>query len=620
MVSQKQLYQDIEKICTQTNATYVCYNNVHIYGENGEPIMLPAFIEKAKELMGPKVSSYLYNSGIIRQQLGGDYDFKVPFEVMDGGGMSYNKIGSEDGHDYRIIYFFDDKTVDDQYNIYHELGHLTQFELNLFNNKELHKIYSFMNKGVSRKPLSFKKLGRKFIEGYKYQEHLLETHANAFATTCLLLRCDGKAERIKQSFDCYIRAGNTFFEGMTDEEKEYPAMKYYSALPVQKAVIREVNRWFNNGEIKKYKDANGDIDFLAVAQKTHDIVLEHDYSPRTFSQFLNQDIKALHPTDEQGWRHSVPEALVARAYKKLFHKERERYLKERTDLHETRDFERKIERFKPLREHDTTAKNLNICCRLDNCLIDLQNSFDCFDIEISDYDELDLFRSINCGGIPRSVINVISKRMAKQHNIMEEEAQILLGQYRINLNRILKKPHNKDDINNIMDTMNRPNGRNLVWDMYYARLENPRIDLPMQDIPTFSIERTKKQRLKDEGRIFKQVRDIVVHDFLEDCTEITPQNRSRIQQQLLHKIKINPDICGSRSFTYNLTSKFDNQQTKDNIKNCLNNLHCLYYMDPELFAKSVNRYYKTLCNSCEVQKAQTSSAKQKPVYAQQKTR
>lgn len=54
--------------------------------------------------MGENASQYLFDAGIIRQQLGGDYDFNFAFDVMEGGGISYDQIGESDGHDYRLVF------------------------------------------------------------------------------------------------------------------------------------------------------------------------------------------------------------------------------------------------------------------------------------------------------------------------------------------------------------------------------------------------------------------------------------------------------------------------------------------------------------------------------------
>ena len=99
MVSKEVLYSDIESICRDTSAIFGCYSDLHEFGSKGEAVNLPSFIEKAKGLMGENASQYLFDAGIIRQQLGGDYDFNFAFDVMEGGGISYDQIGESDGHD-----------------------------------------------------------------------------------------------------------------------------------------------------------------------------------------------------------------------------------------------------------------------------------------------------------------------------------------------------------------------------------------------------------------------------------------------------------------------------------------------------------------------------------------
>lgn len=593
MIPKKQLYADIEKICAMANAVYGCYTGLHRYDSFGQPAELPAFVEKAQALMGDKAAVYLYNAGILRQQQGGQYDFNFPADVVDGGGMSYDNIGSEDGFDYRMAYFFDDKDTNDRHNIYHELGHLMQFKLNMFNAKEINRIYRFIGKGASKKKIPKSEIARRFVTSSSYTDYLLEAHANAFANACLLLRTNGRGERIKQSLNCYLRDGAAFFEGLKDGDKDYPGMKYYSSLPVQKAVIREVNRWFKTGEISKYKDAEGEIDFDAVALKMHDIVMEKAYSPRTFKQFLDMDFTASHPKDEQGWRHSVPEAAVA-GFIRFFDVKAQNSLQERADFHEDIDLSRRVPDFKPLPEKDEAAVLLNLCCRLDNAVIDLHNCAEVLEIDIPKYDELDLDQAIAYGGIPDSVIRTLTGKMMKDCDLEKEEVDVLLKPYQENINKLLSGSGDKELLTDVMGAMNRPECRDMLWNMYYDRLENPQAEICPDAVRLPLTPLTQKQIQKEEGRLFKNIRKIVTSEI---CPSDNSQSASLLRLYILNTARHAPDRLGSADFAEKAAVACSDGFSREDLVEKLDKLHTLYFMDKNIFCQTMQKYHKGLADS-----------------------
>ena len=598
MVSKEVLYSDIESICKDTSAIFGCYSDLHEFGSKGEAVKLPDFIKKAQDLMGENASQYLYDAGIIRQQLGGDYDFNFAFDVMEGGGISYDQIGGSDGHDYRLVFFFDDKTDDDQYNIYHELGHLMQFEHKLFQAKEINRIYKFLSKGVGKKGIPKSKMAKIFVDTFAYQDHLLEVHANSFATACMILRANTEKERREQSFDCYLRSANTFFEGLKDKEKEYPGMKYYSNLPLQKQVIREINRWYRTGEISEYKDQYGNIDFHKVALKTRDLVLKYSYSPRTFKQFLDMDFLSAHPTDEKGWRRSIPEAVIAGIIKKIHNPNRQSQNK-RTDYHEQLDFSRKYQIFEPLPEKDHAAKLINICCQLDDALVNLDNGFNALEVEICKYDELDLDRVVKYGSLPESVINTVSKKMAEKDNIDQETASTLLHEYKEIVDKILATDYDNQEVCGIMIAMNQPPLRNSVWEMYYSRKINPEAEINIEAIQEPIEEDEKRTIQKAEMQVIKDIREIVVNEIFEEGTPIDFSRRQKLMQNIIETISSEPKKLEESNFAENLLQELtSNEKLQEKIKpsliESLDKIHTLYFMDTQIFEQAVGKHKNAL--------------------------
>ncbi len=604
MFSKKRLYQDINQVCSLTDAVYGSYTELHKYDKNGSPVKLLEFINKAQKLMGENAAYYLYAGGILRQQMGGDYDFCFPSDVAEGGGVTVNQLGIKDGKDYRLVLFFDDKTLQDRYNIYHELGHLMQYRFNMFNHKDIRQIYNFMDKGIKAKKTSFGNLTKRFVSANNYQLHLYETHANAFATACMLLRCQNQKELRSQSLDCYLRAGNIFFEGVRDPQKIYPAMKYYSALPVQKATIREVNNWFKTGEINKYKKKNGDIDFGALAFKTREITLKHAYSPRTFSQFLKQKIFASHPSSEQGWRHSVPEAALLWLTRKLYNPD-QASLDQRTKRHEQIDLQRRCPAFEPLPEKDEAAKLINMCCQIDNAVVELHNCCETIDIEIENHDEFDLNHAISAGHLPDSVVETVEKRLMFEHGISEEEAQILLKPYQDNINKILSKEYDTDAVLSIMDFMNTTNGRNQIWEMYYQKNADPETEIAPLDIVEKQEKPSKKEILKKEVKCFKDIRNIITDTLCQSVPNSEKTNFSEVQRFVIDNIATEAFYKNNRAIgkqALNLAQQripqLKKQQPAQRFCEEIDKLYCLYFTKPDIFAQTVQKYRKDLYRSC----------------------
>ncbi|MBQ8784831.1 MAG: hypothetical protein IJZ59_02180 [Alphaproteobacteria bacterium] len=598
MVSKEVLYSDIESICKYTNAIYGCYNDLHEFGPNGEATKLPEFIEKAKSLMGDNASHYLYQAGIIRQQLGGDYDFNFPFEVMAGGGMCYDQIGSEDNFDYRLAFFFDDKTDDDYYNIYHELGHLMQFEQKLFQAKEINWLYKFLSKGISEKGMPKSKMAKLFVDSFAYQDHLLEVHANSFATACMILRAENEKERKKQSWDCYFRSAGTFFEGLKDSEKKYPGMKYYSNLPLQKHVIKEVNRWYKSGEISQYKDENGNINFCKVALKTRDLVLKYSYSPRTFKQFLDMDFFAHHPSYEKGWRHSIPEALIVGAIRKIHNPDYQSQI-ERSNYHEQLDLSRQYQVFKPLPENDEAAKLINICCQLDDAFVNLSNGFGALDIQIGDYDELDLDKLIKYGSFPHSVIKTLSNKIAKEGKTDEETASTLLLEYKEITDKLLATDYDKEKICNIMNAMNQPVHRNVIWEMYYSRRTNDDTQVDITSVQLPLQEETKRSIQKAEFQLIKDIRKIIVNEIFEEGTPIETSKQHKLMQSIIETMSSEPKKLEQSDFAEKLLQNLTtNEKLQEKIKlsliESLDKIHTLYFMDTQIFSQAISKHKKAL--------------------------
>lgn len=601
MTPKERLYRDIEQICSKADALYGFYTRLHSYNDLGQPTELPEFIERARKLMGDRAAVYLYNAGIIRQQQGGEYDFSFPPTVADGGGMSYNRIGDEDGFDYRMTYFFDDRTANDRHNIYHELGHLMQYRLNMFNTREINRIYRFLSKGCNKKKMPKSEIARRFAKSSSYTNYLLESHANAFADACLLLRTENRGERIRQSISCYLRDADTFFEGLTDTDKEYPGMKYYASLPVQKAVIREVNRWFKNGELSRYKDSAGEIDFDAVALRMHDIVMEKAYSPQTFKQFLDMNFTAFHPKNEQGWRHFVPEAAAARIIC-LFDGKTRRDLQLLTDLHEDIDLTRRVPAFRPLPEKDQAAALLNLCCRLDNAIVALHNCAEVMEVDIPKYDELNLDCAIYYGGIPDSVIDTLTIKMTQNYDLRQDEIEMLLKPYQKEVNDLLNADYDENLLCNVMGAMNRPECREILWKMYYDRMKNPEAKICPEAIQLPLEKLSPKAMLKAEGRLFKDIRRIVMSEI---GTGENGANINNLRLCIFNTAANDPDGLASSAFA-DKNFKLIPADRHGQILESLDKLHTLYFTDKNLFRQTMRKYHKVFLTL-------TKQTKNKPI-------
>ena len=604
MISEEFVQKDIEEVCNLTKSVYGFYTDLNSYDKDGKPTKLTDFLEKARQLMGKNARRYLCTSRFLRQQRGGDYDFNFPLNVINGGGMTYAAIGQEDGNDYNAVYFYDKETWIQKYGIYHELGHLMQKHLNLFCRKEVREIYKFMSKGVNNRRLSKSEISKRFVSASNYIYHLCETHANAFATACMILRSQTDLDRKKSSLNSDMYSGSKFFEGLIDTEKEYPGMKYYSNIPLQKAIIKEVNSWYKNDKLSDYISAEGSINFEALAQKTHEIVLEHAYSPEEFRRFLDYKIYGRRNKGEKHkWNQSVFESIIGRIGYKLprLVETQPEYLYYFDVISEDRN----RAPFKALPETDEEAKLLNICCRFDNTIVDMNNSFDLLDIETLEYDEIDFDKPIYYGSIPKTVIRSLSRKIARDNNVSSYDAYSVLLAYSNNVNDIFKRDYDKNAVCALMNAMNEPAGRSMIWEQYYKRAEDPQYKLDLQNIIDKHAEEPEMPSPKDKLRLFKEIRQLVINDAFENLPQFSPEQQRKMQHMIIEIADKNPDSLQEDELSKKIVasvSKRTNKKTLRTVDDTLDRLHTLYFLNTELFNTTLSQFRTVLNQSIDIKR------------------
>ena len=604
MFSEKLIENDIETVCKMTNTLYGFCDELSEYNREGNT-KLPEFMEKAEKLMGKNAFYYLFEGGIIQQQRGGDYDFNFELNVINNGGISYDNIGIEDNKHYRVAFFNGKKSWLQKFTIYHELGHLMQYHLNLFSSKEIDKIYHFMSKGVDGEQLSQSEIKRRFVRRGSYALHLLETHAEAFATACMILRSQNNTERKRQMLLGYLNAGKAFIDGMLDKDKVY-GFKYYSNFPLQRAVIKEVNSWFSNGEKAKYIDADGNINFEALAKKTHDITLEHAYSPEEFRRFLDYEVFARRSKNEKHTWLSPWGAVVGcigcAGYKlsqKLSGKEND-YI----DCLDVINNVREQIPFTPLKGKDKNSKLLNLCCQLDNAIAETNNALSLSENVCKGYDEIYIERAIRYGSIPQTVVKSLSRKIAADNHVIDRRIGLILQSYADNVNEILKTDFDKDALCDIMQAMNDQKVRYEIWDMYYKRLKNPKYPLNLQKFQT-GYSKELPITLKNKLKMFKEIRKTIINNNFGEKVKVSPEDRQKLEYMLIGTAAEAPEELKDANtgfLMFGVIKLEPKEAALRALNNTINDLHTLYFIHPQLFDATMKQYLPTLLQSADTQK------------------
>ena len=221
----------------------------------------------------------------------------------------------------------------------------------MFNGKKIEKIYRFCEKGLIRRGKTA--LAAKLFNRYLYKRYLNEAHADAFADLCMLLRAENDIDCKLQKIYNYTNPILKTFIDFMDPSDVYPSAKYYSSLPVCKAVLQKFDYWRRKRQLKRFYAPDGSLNLALISRETAKIVFKHAYTPYNFKKLPRRDqLEAV--------VNFYPAAIlfpgkIFRLAKNFF---RHYLINLKVCLHHSRP--------KPLSGEDKESRIISACCRIDN--------------------------------------------------------------------------------------------------------------------------------------------------------------------------------------------------------------------------------------------------------------
>ena len=466
------IYNDLDCFCRRYNCRYFFYDKLHIYDEQGQPSQMSAFLAEAERFLGPDYRNLLLERGVIIRFPGGGYDFNFRSNVENGGATCYSAIGEEQGLNKNILIFFGDQTMTERHNIYHEMAHIIQYDHDFYNFGILQKLYDFSAKEVKYKGGS--QLCQKFADAWDYCDYLREAHADAFATACMLLRCEDRKDFRRECKRSYIRSGMTFYQGSRDPDREYPSLRFYMSFPIEKEMIRQMKQHRRSGEDRQFFLPDGEINMEKLAEAVDEVVMKNAFSPRVFQQILDDDRKGRCGIHEKSWRRPLNEARWCRFLSILDLNGETKTLQRKVDEHSRRNEERAAVSFERLKSADSSAALLNIACGLDDKSISLTEIMRFFKINPNSYAELDVMTALAAGRLPDAAVRTAKAKILKQKPHCGAFMAEMLEKYQKGVNKLLDVAEIPSATAGVLRLMQKnPAVRERIWEMYRQRRRDP---------------------------------------------------------------------------------------------------------------------------------------------------
>lgn len=326
MLSKETIIKDLNDICRQTNAEWLCA--LDIYTPN-----IKADEEKflqAYRKVGLSKKYVIFRTEVALEYGGG---LKFNYHKLYSGGYTLQPSGEYQS----LVLLSGFETAFDQSTVYHECAHLYQRKHDFF--------------------------GKSSVRNETYRKYLKEVHANVFATMALLLRSEDVLSFKKQQLYCLSEDIQRF----NNNDKE---SKFYISLPIVFELIKAVRKQGRAKTLQKFSK-NGNLDFQKIAFYTADLVRKYAYNQCEFEKILRGETFSSYEIIKQkakAW-HQMGRKYVEMQHEKTM---------ERIDHYiEVKD-KRQIEidqKLKKLEETDEKAKIINAVCEIDTCHARLSQTF-----------------------------------------------------------------------------------------------------------------------------------------------------------------------------------------------------------------------------------------------------
>lgn len=279
MVSKSDFQKDVETGARESGSMVLCFNE--LISKNvtpGSNCNLDLLFEKAKRFHGENYMEILEKNEVITK-IDGFYQLKEgPY--MGYGGGQFNSGAN-------IIFYNGSETPQNKSAFYHELAHAFQKSEGLFYTGDIEKYRKiFLEKDYPRtcekKEIVLASLG----DVFGYNAYLREVHSEVFASACMVMRGKGKIGEYLNKWRSLYSGYNQSIEAKFDAEKEYPSAKYYNALSVKKALVKD----YTQKDLReKYMQEGGEINFILLAKDLEKVVVENTLSYEEFKDNLKKD-------------------------------------------------------------------------------------------------------------------------------------------------------------------------------------------------------------------------------------------------------------------------------------------------------------------------------------------
>jgi len=329
MLNKKTLIQDLNNICAQTDAEWLCASDIYTLNISEDEEKFLATFRKAgfskKDILIRNIATLEYGGGLrfnYKDVLGSGYTFPVSQKYK------------------AFMVFAGFQTNFEQSTIYHECAHLYQRQYGLFNKKE--------------------------ITDDSYRKYLKEVHANTFSSMVMLLRTEDVLAFKKQQHYCLAAD----IEGFNRNSEKN---KFYYSLPVVLELVKDIRRQGRDKALQNFSKDNN-LDFEKIAFYTAALVKKYAYTSLEFYQIrknLSVSSYDMLKQKAKSWR-LIGKRYVLMQQEKLAQEAEnyrliEKQRREKTDL--------KIQK---LPEVDEKAKIINAVCEIDILNTRLNQDFEIY--------------------------------------------------------------------------------------------------------------------------------------------------------------------------------------------------------------------------------------------------
>ena len=330
MLSKKEVISDLNTICAQTKAHWLCYDDIHTVDLN---VDAERYLKELKRIGYSTTDSLAV--GYVDLAYGGGLEINH-LEEANGGGYTLN---GKNNNKNRLVVLSGSLRLMDYHTIYHEAGHLYQFEYNIFNVR---------------------------WRG-EYETYLSETHANTFAAMVLLLKSQNMIEYKKKRLALFANGVNT----LSDKRKK---LLYYTSLPVELELMKIVRKEGRNNMRLKFSK-KGNLDFKKIVFFTAGLVRKYGFTKEEFKKIQEGSFV-------QNYENLKQKAKAHRILGKAFVYQ-QWLLKKKQEKRHTEIEKKRITKIKkkldPLDESNKEAQMINAACALDNFQVRLFQQYRIFD-------------------------------------------------------------------------------------------------------------------------------------------------------------------------------------------------------------------------------------------------